>query len=135
MLVSATRSGGTGRWRDRRWRLGYQHDAFQEQPDQSRSIPAPRDAGTSTASTDDGGGCSVVSSSSSEGWSTVLGLFAAASILVVFASPSRQALERAQWSKQAMDTTTELYIEPSAILVGLPDDMIALCHEYLRPGV
>jgi len=41
------------------------------------------DAGTSTASTDDGGGCSVVSSSSSEGWSTVLGLFAAASILVV----------------------------------------------------
>jgi hypothetical protein len=33
-----------------------------------------------------------------------------------------------------MDTTTELYIEPSAIAVGLPDDMLALCHEYLPPG-
>ncbi|MDB5212836.1 MAG: hypothetical protein JWO86_763 [Myxococcaceae bacterium] len=33
-----------------------------------------------------------------------------------------------------MDTTTELYIEPSAIAVGLSDEMLALCHEYLPPG-
>jgi hypothetical protein len=33
-----------------------------------------------------------------------------------------------------MDTTTELFIEPSAIAVGLPDEMLALCHEYLAPG-
>ncbi len=33
-----------------------------------------------------------------------------------------------------MDTTTQLYVEPSAIVVGLPDDMLALCHEYLPPG-
>lgn len=33
-----------------------------------------------------------------------------------------------------MDTTTELFIEPSAIVVDLPDDMLALCHEFLAPG-
>jgi hypothetical protein len=33
-----------------------------------------------------------------------------------------------------MDTTTELFVEPSAIAVGLPDEMLALCHEYLAPG-
>lgn len=33
-----------------------------------------------------------------------------------------------------MDTTTELFIEPSAIVVGLSDELLALCHEYLPPG-
>jgi hypothetical protein len=33
-----------------------------------------------------------------------------------------------------METTTELYVEPSAIVVGVPDDMLALCHEYLPAG-
>ncbi|MDB4937603.1 MAG: hypothetical protein JWP87_4575 [Labilithrix sp.] len=33
-----------------------------------------------------------------------------------------------------MDTTTELFIEPSAIVVGLTDEMLTLCHEYLAPG-
>jgi hypothetical protein len=32
------------------------------------------------------------------------------------------------------DTTTELFIEPSAIAVGLADEMLALCHEFLPPG-
>lgn len=44
------------------------------------------DSGTTDpggASSDDSGGCSVVNSSSSEGWSTVLGLVTAASILVL----------------------------------------------------
>lgn len=41
------------------------------------------DAGASSSSSDDGGGCSVVSSPASEGWSTLLGLFTAASILVL----------------------------------------------------
>jgi hypothetical protein len=47
------------------------------QPDSGASAP-------SSSSSGDSGGCSVVSSSSSsEGWSTVLGLFTAASILVL----------------------------------------------------
>jgi hypothetical protein len=33
-----------------------------------------------------------------------------------------------------VDTTTELYIEPNAIVVGLADDLLALCHEYLPPA-
>lgn len=33
-----------------------------------------------------------------------------------------------------METTTELFIEPSAIAVGLPDEILALCHEFLPPG-
>jgi hypothetical protein len=33
-----------------------------------------------------------------------------------------------------METTTELYVEPSAITVALTDDLLALCHEYLAPG-
>lgn len=33
-----------------------------------------------------------------------------------------------------MDTTTELYVEPSAILVDLSDELLALCHEYLPLG-
>lgn len=34
----------------------------------------------------------------------------------------------------SMDTTTELYVEPTAIVVDLPDEMLALCHEFLPPG-
>lgn len=30
-----------------------------------------------------------------------------------------------------METTTELFVEPNAIVVGVPDDMLALCHEFL----
>ena len=42
------------------------------------------DAGEGSSSSGDSGGCSLVSSSSSsEGWSTALGLFTAASILVL----------------------------------------------------
>ncbi len=33
-----------------------------------------------------------------------------------------------------MDTTTELYVEPSAIAVGITDDLLALCHEVLPPA-
>ena len=33
-----------------------------------------------------------------------------------------------------METTTELFVEPSAIVVGVPDDMLALCHEFLPAG-
>lgn len=33
-----------------------------------------------------------------------------------------------------METTTELYVEPSAIVVGVPDDMLALCYEFLPPA-
>ena len=33
-----------------------------------------------------------------------------------------------------METTTELFVEPSAIAVGIADDMLALCHEFLPPG-
>lgn len=33
-----------------------------------------------------------------------------------------------------METTTELYVEPSALVVAVPDDLLALCHEYLGPG-
>ena len=33
-----------------------------------------------------------------------------------------------------METTTELFLEPSAILVGIADDLVALCHEYLPPA-
>jgi hypothetical protein len=32
------------------------------------------------------------------------------------------------------DTTTELYIEPNALVIGLADDLMALCHEYLPPS-
>lgn len=33
-----------------------------------------------------------------------------------------------------METTTELFVEPSALVVDLGDDMLALCHEFLPPG-
>ncbi len=33
-----------------------------------------------------------------------------------------------------VETTTELFVEPSAILVGIEDDLVALCHELLPPG-
>lgn len=33
-----------------------------------------------------------------------------------------------------METTTELYVEPSAITVGVGDDLLALCHEFLPPA-
>ena len=33
-----------------------------------------------------------------------------------------------------VDTTTELYVEPSAITVGITDDLLALCHEFLPPA-
>jgi hypothetical protein len=33
-----------------------------------------------------------------------------------------------------METTTELFVEPSAIVVALTDDVLALCHEYLPLG-
>jgi hypothetical protein len=33
-----------------------------------------------------------------------------------------------------MDTTTQLFVEPSAIVVDLPDDLLTLCHEFLPPG-
>ena len=33
-----------------------------------------------------------------------------------------------------METTTELFVEPSAIVVGVADDMLALCHEFLPPS-
>lgn len=33
-----------------------------------------------------------------------------------------------------MDTTTELFVEPSAIVVAVADDLLALCHEYLPPA-
>lgn len=33
-----------------------------------------------------------------------------------------------------METTTELFIEPCALVVGIPDDMLALCHEVLPPA-
>lgn len=33
-----------------------------------------------------------------------------------------------------METTTELFIEPNAIVVDVPDDMLALCHEFLPPA-
>ena len=33
-----------------------------------------------------------------------------------------------------METTIELFVEPSAIAVGIGDDMLALCHEFLAPG-
>jgi CheY-like chemotaxis protein len=33
-----------------------------------------------------------------------------------------------------MDTTTELFIEPSAIVVDLADELVTLCHEFLPPG-
>ena len=33
-----------------------------------------------------------------------------------------------------METTTELFLEPSAIVVDVADDMVALCHEYLPPA-
>lgn len=32
------------------------------------------------------------------------------------------------------DTTTQLYVEPSAIAVGLRDELLALCHEVLPPA-
>jgi hypothetical protein len=33
-----------------------------------------------------------------------------------------------------VETTTELFVEPSAITVGIADDLLALCHEYLPPA-
>jgi hypothetical protein len=33
-----------------------------------------------------------------------------------------------------METTTELFIEPSAVVVGIPDDVLTLCHEFLPPA-
>jgi len=33
-----------------------------------------------------------------------------------------------------METTTELFVEPSALIVDVGDDMLALCHEFLPPG-
>jgi len=35
---------------------------------------------------------------------------------------------------RAVDTTTELYVEPNAIVVGITDDLLALCHEVLAPA-
>jgi hypothetical protein len=35
---------------------------------------------------------------------------------------------------RAVETTTELYVEPSAITVGITDELLALCHEFLPPA-
>jgi hypothetical protein len=35
---------------------------------------------------------------------------------------------------RAVDTTTELFVEPSAIAVGVASDLLALCHELLAPA-
>lgn len=35
---------------------------------------------------------------------------------------------------RAVETTTELFVEPSAFTVGIADDLLALCHEFLPPA-
>ncbi len=44
------------------------------------------------------------------------------------------ALSRGATRLRAVDTTTELYVEPNAITVGITDDLLALCHEILPPA-
>lgn len=56
------------------------------------------DAGASSSSGSDSGGCSVVTTSSSDGWSAVLGLVTAASILVL---SRRGRGERGEQSRRA----------------------------------